>query len=247
MSSASRQASTAPPITSARGRYAVSLARASLGEAVLAGEEIREERWRIRRSDGSDVLAIGSARRISRQGGAPLGAVLTLRDDTARQAAEEAVRASEARYRSLVDASTSIVWTTDATGAFITPQPSWEAYTGQPFEQHRGFGWAEMLHQRTALASWPNGRRRCHRADLLDERSCVARRLAVPPPLHRARRRDPPHGWNDRGVDRHDHRYSRPAAGRGEPARDQAAARCGARQRNGGDLPPRWAPAAAST
>ena len=53
---------------------------------------------------------------------------------------------SEARYRSLVSATTSVVWTTDATGAIVAPQASWEAYTGQPWAEHQGWGWVHTLH-----------------------------------------------------------------------------------------------------
>src|SRR5215216_3535810 len=50
------------------------------------------------------------------------------------------------RYRFLVPATTFVVWSTDASGAFVEPQPLWEAYTGQPWEEHRGWGWTAMLH-----------------------------------------------------------------------------------------------------
>ena len=55
------------------------------------------------------------------------------------------VRVSEERYRSLVSATTSIVWTVNEAGEFIEPQPLWEAYTGQPWDQHRGLGWAAAI------------------------------------------------------------------------------------------------------
>jgi len=67
-------------------------------------------------------------------------------DVTQIKQAEEAVRASEERYRSLVAATTSVVWTTDSEGAFVSPQTSWEAYTGQTWHQHAGSGWANALH-----------------------------------------------------------------------------------------------------
>ena len=56
------------------------------------------------------------------------------------------LRQSEERYRSLVAASTSVVWTVDPEGRFVEPQPLWEAYTGQTWEEHRGFGWTRALH-----------------------------------------------------------------------------------------------------
>ena len=63
-----------------------------------------------------------------------------------RKEAEESMRQSEERFRSLVSVITDVPWVTDATGAFVTPQPAWEAYTGQTWEEYRGFGWANALH-----------------------------------------------------------------------------------------------------
>lgn len=63
-----------------------------------------------------------------------------------RERAEHALRVGEERYRSLVNLLTSIVWTTDPTGEFISPQTSWERYTGQTWEVHRGLGWAQAFH-----------------------------------------------------------------------------------------------------
>jgi PAS domain S-box-containing protein len=57
-----------------------------------------------------------------------------------------ALRNSEARYRSLVEASAAIVWEMPAAGGFATPQPGWSAYTGQSFEQLRGWGWLSAVH-----------------------------------------------------------------------------------------------------
>ncbi|HET9482880.1 MAG TPA: ATP-binding protein [Xanthomonadales bacterium] len=64
---------------------------------------------------------------------------------------------SEQRFRSLVTATTAIIWSTDAGGGFATPQWSWQAYTGHAWEKHRGWGWAEALHPEdrdATLASW---------------------------------------------------------------------------------------------
>jgi PAS domain S-box-containing protein len=74
-----------------------------LTRAVLRGETVTEARWRIRRPDGSEVLAVGSARPLLARDGTREGAVLTLRDETARDAAEQALRESEARFRSVFD------------------------------------------------------------------------------------------------------------------------------------------------
>ncbi|MFN3353222.1 MAG: PAS domain S-box protein [Brevundimonas sp.] len=60
-----------------------------LSRAVLKGETVADARWRIRRPDGSEVLAVGNARPVHGADGEAIGAVLTLRDETARIAAEE--------------------------------------------------------------------------------------------------------------------------------------------------------------
>ena len=67
----------------------------------VTGATVRDARWRVRRPDGVEVLAIGSARPLVGRDGRQVGAVLTMRDDTARDAAEHALRASEAELREL--------------------------------------------------------------------------------------------------------------------------------------------------
>jgi PAS domain S-box-containing protein len=74
-----------------------------LARAVLSGETVADARWRIRRPDGSEVLAVGSARPVLDAAGGRLGAVLTLRDDTERAEAERLLRENEARLRALTD------------------------------------------------------------------------------------------------------------------------------------------------
>jgi PAS domain S-box-containing protein len=68
------------------------------------------------------------------------------RDITARRQAAEALRQSEARYRSLVTATAQIIWTTNAAGEVVADLPSWRAFTGQSPEAVLGWGWIEALH-----------------------------------------------------------------------------------------------------
>lgn len=58
----------------------------------VKGQKVRSARWRVRRPDGTEVLVIGSAQPLLDQAGAQIGAVLTVRDDTARDAAEKSLR-----------------------------------------------------------------------------------------------------------------------------------------------------------
>ncbi len=75
----------------------------------------------------------------------------------------EQLKASEARYRSLTLATSSIVWTTDVQGNAVEQLPSWEAYTGQGYEEYSGCGWENALHSNDrdgALAAMAAARRR---------------------------------------------------------------------------------------
>ncbi|MEO7713866.1 MAG: ATP-binding protein [Gemmatimonadaceae bacterium] len=70
-----------------------------LARAVLRGETVLEARWRIRRPDGSEILAVGNARPIRAADGSAMGAVLTVRDETARYDSEVARAAQNAQLR----------------------------------------------------------------------------------------------------------------------------------------------------
>ena len=56
------------------------------------------------------------------------------------------LHASEELFRSLVHATSSVVWTANQNLEIDTPQPSWGAFTGQTYEQMKGFGWADAVH-----------------------------------------------------------------------------------------------------
>ncbi|MEH1832810.1 MAG: PAS domain S-box protein [Nostoc sp.] len=59
---------------------------------------------------------------------------------------QAALRDSEARYRSLAEASASIVWRAAPWGNVVDDIPTWQAFTGQSPEQYKGWGWVEALH-----------------------------------------------------------------------------------------------------
>jgi PAS domain S-box-containing protein len=63
-----------------------------------------------------------------------------------RKQAEEALRASEERYRSLTHMLTSVLWQTNAAGAFVSPQPEWATFTGQTWQEYRNWGWISAIH-----------------------------------------------------------------------------------------------------
>jgi PAS domain S-box-containing protein len=65
--------------------------------------------------------------------------------DGRRQEAEDQ-RKSEARFRSLINATSQIVWTTNAEGQMLDDSTSWEAYTGQTVEEYKGWGWLAAVY-----------------------------------------------------------------------------------------------------
>jgi PAS domain S-box-containing protein len=58
----------------------------------------------------------------------------------------EAREAGEARYRFLVEAISEIVWDTQEEGELVTQQPDWGAFTGQSFDEYKGWGWLNAIH-----------------------------------------------------------------------------------------------------
>jgi PAS domain S-box-containing protein len=70
-----------------------------------------------------------------------------------------AVRLSEARYRTLVQAISQIVWTRSATGEFIERQAAWEEFTGQSHSEYQGAGWLDAVHEEDRLRVKQNWKR----------------------------------------------------------------------------------------
>lgn len=84
----------------------------------------------------------------------------TSRDITEARFANEKVRASEERFRSLVTATAAIVWNASGAGIFDAEQPGWTRFTGQLFEAMKDQGWLEAVHpdDRARTASlWEKG------------------------------------------------------------------------------------------
>ena len=90
------------------------------------------------------------------------GVALIAVDVTERRNSEEAVRRSEERYRSLVQAGAQVVWVTTPTGGIAEDSPEWRWITGQSLEEYLGNGWLDAVH--------PEDRERVERA----WRDCVA-------------------------------------------------------------------------
>ena len=64
----------------------------------------------------------------------------------ARKQAEDAIRLSELRYRSLVNATSAVTWRCPPSGLQVEPQLEWMAFTGQSAEEMLGQGWNRAVH-----------------------------------------------------------------------------------------------------
>jgi signal transduction histidine kinase/FixJ family two-component response regulator len=64
-----------------------------------------------------------------------------------REQSERELRAAKDRHDAILTGTRSIVWTTSPEGGFLTPQISWERYTGQSWDQHKDFGWTKAIHE----------------------------------------------------------------------------------------------------
>ena len=120
------------------------LARAFAGEAV----EIPAARYDVGKLGG-----VGPARWVTARAhpikdceGNILEVMLMHEDITERVEAEAALRLREERFRSLVMATSQIVWTCTADGRVEEDSPTWRAFTGQNYEEWREFGWLDALH-----------------------------------------------------------------------------------------------------
>ena len=69
-----------------------------------------------------------------------------IREITERKKAEENLRAREERYRSYIEVTGQLAWTTNADGEVVEDIPVWREFTGQSEEETKGTGWAKALH-----------------------------------------------------------------------------------------------------
>jgi PAS domain S-box-containing protein len=81
-------------------------------------------------------------------------------DITESKRLEQALRASEVRYRASIESLPQLVWTCQADGTCDYLSPQWLAYTGSPEQTQLGYGWLEQLHpddRRRAQDAWSQG------------------------------------------------------------------------------------------
>jgi PAS domain S-box-containing protein len=142
---------------SARGRWSKAGASVLMGAAIagmhytaMAAARFGPARGALGVPQESVLRTSGLAAGVAAGAIATLASVLLValadRRARARVAENEALRRSQERFRSLVQASAQIVWTTDAAGEFTDPQALWADFTGMTFDEYRGSGWIRAVH-----------------------------------------------------------------------------------------------------
>jgi len=100
----------------------------------------------FRRADGEPFWARVSAAPIVDDAGQTVGGFAMVTDITEARQQQESLRRSEARTRSLVEASSQAVWTANPEGVIQQSSASWRALTGQTEEEALGLGWLDAVH-----------------------------------------------------------------------------------------------------
>jgi PAS domain S-box-containing protein len=83
-----------------------------------------------------------------------------------QKVAQEMLVESEELFRSLVTATSQVVWRTKGNGEAIFDSPTWRAFTGQSLEDSKGTGWLAAIHpldQERAAGAW---------SEAMQERAC---------------------------------------------------------------------------
>lgn len=110
------------------------------GERVSLFESIR------RTHDGGLIPVAITISPIKDASGRVIGASKIVRDITARQRAEEALRTSEERFRTLADHAPVGIFLSNAQGECIFVNQSWCRMTGLAPDQAHGAGWHSVIH-----------------------------------------------------------------------------------------------------
>jgi len=115
-------------------------------QRAVASGELWEDTFPLRGRDGAYRSFLSRAVPIRDAEGRIVRWFGTNTDVEEQRLAEQRLKQSEERFRSLIQASAQIVWTTTPNGELVPPQPSWSLFTGQTDEQLRDWGWLDAVH-----------------------------------------------------------------------------------------------------
>ena len=114
--------------------------------ASLASGDLWEDTFPLRRADGQWCWFVSRAQPTRDEGGRIVRWFGTNTEITGQIEAQRAVRRSEARFRTLINAGSAIVWVTNIAGQLMGDQSRWSDFTGLPQSALQGAGWLRSIH-----------------------------------------------------------------------------------------------------
>lgn len=128
---------------------------AQLWREAAAAQSLYHAEYRLLSKDGTYRYFVTQGVPVLNEDGSVREWVGTATDVHDRKIAEIALQHSEQRFRSLIEATSQVIWNANAEGELINEQTSWSKFTGQSFAEYHGEGWLNAIHpdDRQFLAS----------------------------------------------------------------------------------------------
>ena len=134
----------------------------SFEQAFGSPTRLWSEEYQFRHEDGTYRWFWDRGVIVRTAAGKPARVIGCMTDISGRKSAEDMLKASERRYRSLAIATSSIVWSASCDGEIMAPHAAWERFTGQTASEYSGLGWLDAFHphdKERVLEGWREGLR----------------------------------------------------------------------------------------